>query len=289
VKTFVHWLLAQRQRLIIVAVVAAPLFAIVTAGLLALETARRGVAQALLSSVAVTIGVSLLALVSRGDVIAFALIGLVSCLTGVLVGGLVRWAGNLVLAFQGVLLVCFALVIAFELFGPDPQALMAPSMQELSVVLGSAGYPETEIAAITAQVNAILPSLPALMVFSTLVTALMLGYWLWSFAGEESRFGEEFRALKLGRWLGAAAVLLLVLGLVFDAALVQNLVLLALSAAVFQGLALLHAFAHARRWSAGLMVLWYVVLLLVPIVLLPFGILGLIDNWLNLRARIREA
>ena len=45
VKTLTDWLLAQRQRLVIVAIVTAPLLPMVTAALLALETTRRGAPQ----------------------------------------------------------------------------------------------------------------------------------------------------------------------------------------------------------------------------------------------------
>ncbi len=46
----IDWLLAQRQRLVIVAIVAAPLLPILTAALLAFDTARRGVAQGVVSA-----------------------------------------------------------------------------------------------------------------------------------------------------------------------------------------------------------------------------------------------
>jgi Predicted membrane protein (DUF2232) len=288
VKAFVHWLLAQRQRLIIVAIVTAPLLQVVTASLLALETARYGVYRATLSAVIVVAGLALLAWISRGDIYAFAIIGVLSAGSGVLVGGIIRWAGNLVLAYQAILLLSALFVVGFFVFGPATAVWTASSLADLEVVLRSAGYADTEIKTVLDQVGAVLPALPALMVFSSLASALLLGYWWWCLAGDEARFSAEFRALKLGRWLGAATAVIFVLGLVFDSPLVQNLLLLGLSAAIIQGMAVLHTVARARRWGAGLMVLWYVVMIFLPPVMLAFGVVGLLDNWVNLRARIRE-
>ena len=119
-KTLTDWLLAQRQRLVIVAIVAAPLLPILTAALLALETIRRGAVRGATSAAFGVAGLSLLAVLSRTGVLAFALIGLASMGGGVAIGILIRWAGNLVLAFQVVWLVCFVAVLAFGAFGPDP-------------------------------------------------------------------------------------------------------------------------------------------------------------------------
>jgi uncharacterized protein YybS (DUF2232 family) len=80
------------------------------------------------------------------------------------------------------------------------------------------------------------------------------------------------------------------LGLVFDTALVQNLSALALLAFVFQGLAVLHAWAHAKRWHPGLVAPVYV-LLVTPVRVLVIFVLsavGLLDNWFDLRARLRS-
>src|SRR6185436_2966340 len=107
---------AQRQRLVIVAIVTAPLLPMVTAALLALETTRRGAAQGTLSAAFGVVGLTLLALLSRTGVLAFALIGVASMGIGVAIGMLIRWAGNLVLAFQVAWLACFIAVLAFGAF-----------------------------------------------------------------------------------------------------------------------------------------------------------------------------
>lgn len=287
-KAFVDWLLAQRRRLVIVAVVAAPLFPVVSAALIALETSRRGVRPGLVSAVAAVGGLCLLAVLSRTDFAMFATIGIVTMGSGVVVGALLRRVGNLAFAFQIVLLVCFVVVVAFGLLGPDPQVLFGPVLRELEVVLRAPDYTDAEVAEVAGQLALLMP---AVMVFSSLVGALLLGYWWSTLASGESRFAAEFRQLKLGRWLGAAATVIVVLGLVFSAPLVQTLTPLAWFGFLLQGLAVVHAWAHVRRWHPGLLVLLYLVLLLPPLtvlVMLPLSIVGLVDNWLNLRTQLRS-
>lgn len=284
-KVFVDWLLAQRQRLIIVAVVAAPLLPIVTGGLMALETVRRGVLQ---SALAAAIGVAallLLAVATRGDVSMFAAIGAVSFGSGVLAGQLIRRAGNLSFAFQAAVLVCFLSVLLIVLVGPDTSTMFAPATRELVEVLRASGASEDEIAAVVGGSERVLLSAA---VFSQLVGPLLLGYWWAGLAAGERTFGAEFRRLSLGRLLGLVATLVIVLGLAFDAQLVQNFTSLALFGFLFQGLAVLHAWAHAKRWHVGVVVAVYLLLVtpLTVFLLFALSVVGLADNWFNLRARL---
>jgi len=297
VTAFIQWLLAQRQRLVIVAIVAAPLLPVISAGLLALDTSRRGVQQGLVSAVLTVVGLCGLAVLSatvagadvRANVTTFAAVGLISAAAGVLVGALLRRLGSLTFAFQAVVLVCLLLVAAFALLGPDPREFFAPVLREFEQVLQAPAYTEAEVADVLGRLATMLP---AVTLFSALIGALLLGHWWATLAAGEPRFGSEFRALRLGRWLGAVATLIVALGLAFAAPLVQNLLPLALFAFLLQGLAVVHAWAYARRWHVGLLILLYLLLVLPPLtvlVMLPLSIVGLVDNWLNLRAPLRAA
>ena len=148
---------------------------------------------------------------------------------------------------------------------------------------------EAEVAELLARLALMLP---AVTLFSSLAGVLLLGYWWWRAANGERRFGVEFRQLKLGRWLGAAATVIVVLGLVFSAPVVQNLLPMALFGFIFQGLAVLHAWAHARHWHVGILVLFYLLLVLPPLsvlVMLALSVVGVVDHWLDLRRPVRSA
>lgn len=284
-KTLTDWLLAQRQRLVIVAIVAAPLLTILTAALLALETIRRGAAQGATSAAFGIAGLSLLAVLSRTGVLAFALLGLASMGGGVAIGILIRWAGNLVLAFQVVWLVCFVAVLAFGAFGPDPAVLFAPLLNDFKEALQAPPGSEAQVAQIVAQTA---QTLPAAMLLLLIGGTLFLAFWWCTVADGRPRFAVEFRQLKLGRWLGSAATLIVVLGLVFDAPLVQNLRAMAVFGFLFQGLAVTHAWVHVKQWHSALLVVFYVLLVLPPVTI-AVTLVGLADNWLNLRKPIRSA
>ena len=284
-KALTDWLLAQRQRLVIVAIVTAPLLPIVTAALLALETTRRGAAKGATSAAFGVVGLSLLAAVSRTGVVAFAMVGLVSMGAGVLVGSVIRWAGNLVLAFQVVWLMCFAAVLAFGALGPDPAVVFAPILKDFSEVLSAPPGNEEQVTEIVARLA---QTLPAATVLIVLAGTLLLGYWWSTVASGQPSFGAEFRQLKLGRWLGSTATLVAALGLVFNAPLVQNLLPMAVVGFLFQGLAVTHAWVHAKQWHPALLVVLYL-LLVVPPVAIVVTVVGLVDNWLDLRKPVRSA
>ena len=285
-KRFVQWVLAQRHRVVILAVVAAPLLPTLTAALMGLGTARNGVQQGIVSAVIGVGCLTLLGLAARGDVATFALMGALSFGTGVALGGLVRRAGNLALSFQAVVLLCLLAVVVTSIAWPDLRTALDSVVEEFAAVLRASGADDAQVAIVEGQGGVVLLA----AVFSQLVGALLLTYWWVTLAGGERRFAGEFRRLKLGRLLGASATGLLALGLVFHGGLVQNLLPLALLAFVVQGLAVVHAWAHAKRWHPALVAPVYVLLVTPPTVVLAvlaLTTLGLVDNWFDLRAFLR--
>jgi hypothetical protein len=286
VKVFVDWLLAQRIRLVVVAVVSAPLLSVFAAALIALETARRGIVSGAACGAGMVAGLALLAVLSRTEVALFVAVGSVCAITGVAVGALIRRAGNLVLAFQAAVLFCLAAVLLLGVIEIDARPFFEPAIRELVALLPSETPPE-QVAFVEQRTAAVLL---ASAVFLQVTGALLLGSW-WAFlAAGEKRFGDEFRQLKLGRLLGVAATVSIALGLVFDAPVVQNLTLLGLLAFLVQGVAVLHAWAHAKQWHPMLLAALYL-LLLMPglnvLIVLPISMMGLVDQWFDLRASLR--
>jgi hypothetical protein len=282
------WLLRKRQRLVVAAIVAAALMPVVAAALLCVETARRGVLAACSSAVFGVAGFALLALAVRADVATLVGIGAATFASGVAIGALLRRAGNLTFAFQGTVLIALVAVLLLGVFGPDPHALFDAGLRELSTVLRSGGADEQQIADVVAQSGSVLL---VAAVFSHLVATLLLGYWWYGVVAQEARFGAEFRQLRLGRVLGIPLTVVLAVGLAFAVPLVQNLAPLAMLAFVLQGIAVVHAWAYARSWHPGFLAPLYVMLAVPPLMvlaILPLGALGLLDNWLNLRARFRS-
>ncbi|HLF11471.1 MAG TPA: hypothetical protein VJA26_09660 [Gammaproteobacteria bacterium] len=277
-KAFVDWVLARRYRLILLAIVFAPVLPIVTAALISVDTARRGAIQGLISALLGVGGLLLLAALAGASSTVFATLGLISFLSGVGIGVLLHHAGNLTLAFQGAVLFSFLLVGAMSLLGPDPRTVFEPVVE----MLRASGASPEQIAVIEESGGILF----AAAVFSQLMAPLLLGCWWLILANGGKGFGAEFRSLKLGRLLGVPATAVVALGLVFDAPLVQNLTALALLAFVLQGLAVLHAWVYAKRWHPGVVAPVYV-LLVTPLVMLSLSAVGLVDTWFDLRASLR--
>jgi hypothetical protein len=288
VKALVDWLLAQRLRTIVVAVVAAPLLPIVASALIALETARRGVTSGMVCGAGALAGLLVLAVLSRTELSLFAAIGIVCAGVGLGIGALIRRAPSLVFAFQAVMLICLTAVGAIALLGIDIRTFFEPAIEEIVAVLKSSDLPAQEIDYIEQRSVAVFL---ATAVFSQTIGALLLGYWWTLLAAGQRRFAEEFRWLRLGRSLGAVSTLIIGLALVFDWELVQNLWPLALLGFLLQGVAVLHAWGQARGWNPGLMAPLYVLLVLPPfnvLAVLPISIVGFVDSWFDLRASLRS-
>jgi uncharacterized protein YybS (DUF2232 family) len=93
----------------------------------------------------------------------------------------------------------------------------------------------------------------------------------------------------MGRVLGVPALVLISIGLVLDTPLVQNLTPLVLFAFLFQGLAVMHAWAHAKKWHPLLVGLIYLLFVtpLTGVTILGLSVVGLLDNVFNLRSPLR--
>jgi hypothetical protein len=286
VKIFVDWVLSRPYRLVLVAIVFTLLLPAVTAALMVLNTLHRGSAQGAAAAAVAVAVVAVLAVASGAEQVLW--VGGSAMGFGVAIGALLRWAGGLALGFQGTVLGAYAAVIAVSLFGPEPAVMIEPLQQWLIEFL-QAGEATPEQLDLIRTSDTMLLGLAFAVIFTQLVGAMLLGYWWMSLASGQRRFGPEFRALKLGRMLGISAMVLVSLGLVVDVPVVQNLSVIALFGFLFQGLAVMHAWAHARKWHAAF--IWPVyVLLITPltwIAVFSLSAVGLLDNVFELRAGAR--
>jgi hypothetical protein len=288
-KSVVDWVLARPHRVIVLAVVLAPLFQPLSAGLIALETAKRGAGRGAAVAACSTAGILILALVSRTSVALIGGVGAATFVSGVVLGLLLRSGGGLRLAFQVTVLLSVAAVVGISVLGAGAGELFKPMLDQLAQVLQANGATPAEIENVHAAAPLML-GLFAAGTLAALVAALFLAYWWLGLAEDDRRFGLEFRDLKLGRVLGLPATILVLIGLVLEAPLVQNLTPLALFGFLFQGLAVLHAWAYARHWHPGFLVPIYVLLItpFVAFVVLGLSGVGLVDNWFDLRALLRR-
>jgi len=285
---FVDWVLAKRYRLIVLAIALTPLLPFVTTALMVLESARRGALVGLSSALFGLAGVVIFAMMSGSSVIVWVGVAAIGMLGGVAVGALLRWAGSLALTFQGTVLACALIGIALSVLFPDPALLFSGVIEELVEILRESGRGEGQLDLVRS-LDRLLMGLMVAALFAQLVGGLLLGHWWLHLARRAIGFGVEFRALKLGRVLGIPAMLLIALGLILDAPLIDNLTPLALFGFLFQGLAVLHAWAYAKNWHAALIVPVYVLLItpLTGLAIMGLSVVGLVDNLFDLRSSLR--
>ena len=283
-KVVVDWVLSQRYRLVLTAIVLTPFLPMLTAGLMVLNTVHRGTSNGAAMALAGVAALCVLAIATGGGWLEMAVVGTFAMACGVGIGALLNVGGTLTLAFQGTVLGSYLLASAVTVFGPGQQALVGAIMDRISQL-----WQNGEALDLAPGSETMLLGIAYAAVFAQLVGALFLGYWWFGFARNEPRFGTEFRALRLGRVLGFPAMALVTVGLLVQAPIVQNLTPIALFAFLFQGAAVMHAWAHAKQWHPAVLAPVYV-LLITPWMWLPIlglSAVGLLDTIFEMRARLR--
>ena len=287
-KVFVSWALARRYRLIVLAVALAPIIPVIATALIALETIKRGNLQGSYSAALSILGVLLLAFVSGAGVQFAGALGVATLVTGVGVGCLVRWSRSMALAFQAIVLLCLLGVLGSGVLWPDPSAAFDPLIESFVETLSFGGATEEQINVIQGWQPMLLGILFVTLFFQLSGALLLAFYWL-AFTEGGWSFGEQFRSLRLGRVLGWPATLVIGLGMAFNVLLVQNLIPLALACFLFQGLSVLHTWSKLRQWHPVVLGVLYLLMItpLTGVVMLLLSSVGLLDNWINMRALMR--
>jgi hypothetical protein len=290
VTAFVLWLLRQRYRLVILAIAVAPMIPVLAAALITLETIRRGTYQGIVSAAIGATGVLVLGTVVGTDLRLVGVVGVVTMFSGAGLGAIMHSTQSLNLVFQASLLVCIvATVVALSVW-PNPEMLVGPQLASVLEMLQASGANPEQLTALS-QLADVFFGLVAAVIFAQLIIALALGYWWACLADTPGNFGQEFRQLKLGRSLGWPATLVMAVSWVVDSTLVQNMFPLILFGFCFQGIAITHAWAHAKSWNPAVLLVIYLLLVspLTAVRVMILGSMGFTDNWINLRAPLRAA
>lgn len=118
-------------------------------------------------------------------------------------------------------------------------------------------------------------------------TGVLLARWWQAGLYHPGAFGEEFRALRLGRVAAGILVLVCAAALVLPSILLKGLAFVALAVYLFQGLSVAHGVAKLRGmgtvWLAGLYIIG---LLALPQMVLALALLGVLDAWADFRRRV---
>ena len=291
-KGFVQWLLARRYRPVVLAVflVTVPLMSFVSTALMTLETLRRGGQHGLISAVVATIGASVLGLFWGVSSVGFTFAIGATLLAGVGLGIALRRTGTLASVFQGLVLLCLIGAALAGLLWSESLMLMTPIVDQGISWLRATGASDSQINDIVEGWDRLFIGFMTLGIFIQLMVPLLIGSWWAALLNTEPQFGHQFRELQLGRFLGIPGTLFMAVSLVLDGPFIQNLFPLILFGFWFQGISVVHAWGKARQWGRGVIAAMYV--LLVPpftgVTLFALASVGLLDNWINLRAPLHK-
>jgi hypothetical protein len=277
---------AMRSRLAAVALVAlgalVPLLFWLSAGLLALITLRRGLAESALVLAGATAALAPVYAVMLGTPLAvlqpLALVWLpVMGLAQVL-----RVRVSLETTIQVGALVAAGAVIAFYGLYGDPSVFWRQILEMLSqqLIAGPPGEGWNQT------VDQLAPRLTGLWVTNVLAIALLcllLGRWWQAMLYNPSGFRREFHALQLSPWFAAIAAAAVIAGLFSAPGLVADLGTILGAVFILQAVAVAHAVVARRGWHIGWLVGFYLVL---PVMLRPAMVIGLADPAINFRARL---
>lgn len=127
-----------------------------------------------------------------------------------------------------------------------------------------------------------------LILISWIVSMIIARYWQ-AILYNPGGFGEEFRALQLGKPFAAVAIVMAAAYSFSQSELITGIALVVLSAFLFQGLALIHYLVNKLQMNQFWLVGMYILMLLFPsnvIVLVIITTLGVMDNFANFRDRL---
>ncbi len=146
--------------------------------------------------------------------------------------------------------------------------------------------PEQVDAALTYVVHWMNIMLVAVM-FSTFVGTLLAGRWFQARLADSAGFREEFYAIRLGKGAAAATLVLLIASVLLQQNWLSALVMVMLATFLYQGMAILHSWSK-HYGKQMLLVLLYVMMIIFPQVVAVIALLGVIDNWIDFRARFKS-
>lgn len=194
-----------------------------------------------------------------------------------------RRSDNLAMALLAAEVVVTLAVLALFAAVAEPSALWLEALDRLRGELGS-GQSPVPLERLEQFSKLITGALATVMLIIIAVSQVIGGLWR-SRLLDAGRFRREFHGLRLGRVLTLYAAVLVGAAVVRDSELLIALSAVAVAVYLFQGLAVVHAFAAAWSKSPGWLIAFYVLL----VVLEPFRsvviVFGIADAWIDTRRR----
>lgn len=126
--------------------------------------------------------------------------------------------------------------------------------------------------------------------FAVQTLSLLLARWWQALLYNPGGFAQEFRQLRFGKVAASVALVISIFAIATENEIALNLVFIIIVLMMFQGLAVVHNLVAKCKLSPSLLTGVYIVMLFTllhgAIGLLLIALVGLLDNWLDLRFRL---
>lgn len=277
----------QQAAALIVPAVLLPVLNLGSGAALALVTLRKGAQEGMLTLLLSTCLLLILSMWLFGSTVPAIVLVATLWLPLWILAGILRHTISLAVTLQSALALALLAVLGFSLVIGDVtgwgqellERLLDPLLQQLQ--LG-----EQQRSDIEATLAPLLLGLFVANILLSILLSLLLGRWWQALLFNPAGFGAEFRQLRLGRPLALLTMLLCGGAVLAQWPLLINLLSPLLVIYALQSIAVVHGVVNRARLAQGWLVGLYVLLLLLPQSLFLLSLLGVVDAWVDFRARI---
>jgi hypothetical protein len=222
-----------------------------------------------------------------GNALPGVIIAVLLWLPVLVVAQILRTTVSLPLAVLGAgALGMLAVVLAYLALG-DPAAWWQTQFSEAGLdrlIAGGGDLPEETLDFLTG----ILTGIMAVGLVLNWIASVLVGRWWQSLLYNPGGFRDEFLSLRLGRRAAWGVLALLVLSIATRSMLLANLLLPLTVVFALQGVAAIHGAMSRAGAGRGLVVGFYVLVLLFAAQAMEIlAVLGVVDNWLDVRSRVK--
>ncbi len=213
-------------------------------------------------------------------------IGLVQWLPMVVLAEVLRRSSSLSFTLvAGMVLALLAVAVQFILW-PDTEQLWYQVLSQAFSGLQSPGVDAEKLELMVRNIAHWMTVLLAAVMYSTFVATLLVSRWVQARLTESDGYRREFYSIRLGQMAAGATLAVSVAAMWVQQDWLTAMAMVMLSAFLYQGLAIVHSWSKQHRKSIFLFVL-YAVMIVFPQAVAGTALLGIVDNWMDFRARLK--
>ena len=195
---------------------------------------------------------------------------------------------------------CLQLIAAVSMIGLTLVYLLYPDFGEIwrtelnlmadDLVARSEGtVDKAQLMQVIDQIVRILPGFFASSFMIGTMLSLYLARWWQAVLYNPGGFGEEFRAINLGKTTALIALAIAIAASLIKADIFNAMLLVVFALYLNQGVAVLHAVFNTRQLNSFWLFLVYLFMFFVPHIVVLLALAGLADTWIDFRRRLSPA